>query len=368
MIFEFSREFNRPETVDVENNQSMFEAFLNAHAWGKHIVVLPKQLTAELKNHKQAFSRRQYAALVDIEENLSEYRGMAKTINMSVLIVPDCCPEVAEAGRHYVVVKLAGVSHVDMLDKPQLLVENGERDGDFYGRLAEVLRKDIGVSRRFRIEAVSGGGTGIAGEYKRLAKAYRPILCIADSDLKSPDGSYGDTTKNLIKATGGEFHKLIWVHILDVREPENLIPLECIDDLYFDNKEMGKDIAKLYQIRQLEAKLERGREILRFADLKEGVTTSDIASMKNVEDRDFYVRAWKLVDPERGLYDFNTENLVIVPAVSDKLLENFNAVLVRPDRQRRFAGCLRRSYVYEDAIDLARILTGIFAHPNEIRV
>lgn len=201
-----------------------------------------------------------------------------------------------------------------------------------------------------------------------MSQEYRPLICVADSDQASPGGALGQTANNLLQKKGQESHPFCFIKVIGVREAENFIPIECIEELYEGNKEMGSVIEKLYRIRGVDLHRTEGFETLRFTDLKRGIDTKAVRGFKNTNDSEFYIETWRRLEPGRSSYDPWEEDIYIVPPVSDKLLPNFIGYFDRPQWQRRFAGCVRRSCVSSDVLDLARVITAFFAHPSKVTV
>lgn len=138
---------------------------------------------------------------------------------------------------------------------------------------------------KLNLEEENGGGSTIGKIYKDLCLKKKIVISITDSDKKYPSDTYGKTAKgletikdNLFKNYKNEIF-LENIFSLNVRELENLIPLEIFKILF------GDDEGTIFNILQ---DINNFEEFYKFIDLKNGLKVKDL---KNGD----FLKEWKYI-------------------------------------------------------------------------
>ncbi|MEC4853322.1 MAG: hypothetical protein SAJ12_20265, partial [Jaaginema sp. PMC 1079.18] len=128
-----------------------------------------------------------------------------------------------------------------------------------------------------------GGGTSIAGEYESIQNKHeRMCLCIVDSDKKSPNSKLGSTASN-IQSLDNTNNVITQLHILEVREAENLIPYQLLSEITEGNRDREKFVFMLETICASPSV-----EIAKFIDIKKGTNLKEIVKSNNSNIEDFW--------------------------------------------------------------------------------
>lgn len=154
-----------------------------------------------------------------------------------------------------------------------------------------------------------------------LKKNSNYVVCLCDSDKFSPNGPYGDNARECKKRLGSE--DLSSLFITDGREIENDIPYSLIEHTFLNDPKTLKNIRELPYYKQYICSY-----LLKYADLKKGVTLHWIDNMKlNSENRKYWsVRSQFIMD--NYWYKIrDDEKILLIPSVSEKLLENVSLFL-----------------------------------------
>jgi hypothetical protein len=170
-----------------------------------------------------------------------------------------------------------------------LVVEDVSRDQLgletlFYMHQRFVLRR----SARAKYQYVHGGGSMTAQTFTHAYASPRPVLCVVDSDRRSPDGALGDTASAVVTAAQAAPHGTADVAVLPVRELENAFPLRVIRMVYQslgDATVAGKCQTLIDFCEAEPAGGDRRAQMVAFLDFKEGLNQTDlIACQTQFED------------------------------------------------------------------------------------
>lgn len=179
---------------------------------------------------------------------------------------------------------------------------------------------------KLNLEEENGGGSTIGKIYEDLCLKKKIVISITDSDKKYPSDTCGKTAegletikKNLFKNYKNEIF-LENIFSLNVRELENLIPLE-IFEILFDHDE-GTIFDVLKNIKNFE-------NIYKFIDLKKGL------KVKDLKNRDFF-KEWK---PILENINFKNINFNISNSPQEKL-EQLDNILKSSEEKKVKTKCL----------------------------
>lgn len=162
---------------------------------------------------------------------------------------------------------------------PLHIVSEDESDCKFYESIARKYIKEKEYGINLNIRCIHGGGDKTAEIYNRELLEYKRIcLTIADSDKKYPTCSEGKTARGIRNIYNlNKNNNITEIHILNVREKENLIP----PDIYMmctKSSNSKKDLQILKDIYDNDIL----KNLYLFGDIKDGIRTDDIFELKEV--------------------------------------------------------------------------------------
>lgn len=168
------------------------------------------------------------------------------------------------------------------LEQSLLICENLS-DCDFYISLVKEIYKekksDISISLHKLQCAGSQAEQTIINEVEK--GIIRPIACIMDSDKKRESDSFGPSAKSALRALAVcKNINAISVHVLSVREKENVIPPNILlIHPQFNNNELVKTLSKGVCMPEC-------YELLKFINIKDG-----IQNVKTSKEYEFHQNA-----------------------------------------------------------------------------
>ncbi len=175
------------------------------------------------------------------------------------------------------------------LDEPRhvsptrIVVENVVRDKRGLEMLLHLYRRFLSRGGGFNWEFVNGGGATTADTFRHLFVDPRPVLCVVDSDRRTPSAPVGTTAAAVLSAQNEAPFRIAQSAVLPVRELENAIPLRAIKLVYAHLGDGGTSEACQKLIDFCEARPERQSDrasYVAFLDLKSGLKETDITAAK----------------------------------------------------------------------------------------
>ncbi len=146
-------------------------------------------------------------------------------------------------------IPLKYLSKVDILSKTCLVSED-LNDCKFYKRLTSIVMRNKELAYfKFDLDNINGGGENTYENYENTIEENKICIAIVDSDKKSINAELGQTAKKLKKAYRKyENNYITFIHELEVREKENLIPINIYDTCYNENDDVKCSLNVLMQI------------------------------------------------------------------------------------------------------------------------
>lgn len=358
MIFEISEPFSQIELSDeTQLSLSVIEKLVNAHIDGYHLVTASRPVVERLLA-LGVFSMRQRAALqYDILAKASTTRSILESVSFTVKVHLD--NEIPLRDRENQI-----LTHVRDLNDPQILgpasilVEDIETDGRFYEALCHMFAGEINIGWVPRLNLVQGGGTSIAQQYKRKAEDGLPALCLSDSDRAAPRAPLSGTAAAVQKIVGTERRKFTFARILDVREVENLVPIQVIEDIFERARDVQKRIEFLRRIHDhsCEPHCRATEEFWRFVDLKDGYTRGFI-NRQSEDVRSYLLKMWNV--GSSGKRPPEEEGDIVIPAAAKDLLEHVNKYLKIEANKRKFLAATKRSFWIDHIRELVSLILSL---------
>lgn len=218
------------EDVTNNNNKNYLRNILNAYINGYHIICFENRLSQTRELSKIFYDEQSLlTAINDIKNSHNDFRNLQKVIGTYVRII-DYNTDFSIAMENEKTIYYIPIDYFnDVLDKTLIITEN-ESDFDFYIALLLQAQKEnayrIPQYVKFRCDSLPSGGSQMGSLYRtRVRKEKRITLCVTDSDKKCKYDTYGGTAqKTKDEHDSFDITRISDLHILNVREKENLIP------------------------------------------------------------------------------------------------------------------------------------------------
>jgi len=172
------------------------ENIIRSHIEGKHLVVInslnPKFKLRALSSlsreglHKIYFESFQF---LELKKNIKFHIKVGISTGYNNLMQQ-------EGGRYIKLVHLDLMIDSNSTQKSILLGEH-DSDADIYHKIGYALATKKFSNGRLAMELQGGGGDSTGDRFAGLIQENRIVLCIADSDRKSPSTSTGNTAKRI---------------------------------------------------------------------------------------------------------------------------------------------------------------------------
>lgn len=264
--------------VDYAHPQNMaaVENLVTAYMEGKHYV-LADRATAQHLYDQGGLGQRASAGLRRIYSRATENRAMLSAISRYVKVMSDG-PVYSNGNTLHV--PLSEFARSEAVSKTTLLAEN-VLDCEVLEFAAEHFAIQNGIrGLTLSIRRQGGGGSTIAMEFDNLCKNREgPVLCVTDGDRLCPSNGPSRTSKKCTRIAA----RTSWLaeHVdLELREIENIIPLELVEDST-DAPEAAEVVCRVQD--------ERCGSALGYWDAKKGVTVRWVLSLpKGSREQEFW--------------------------------------------------------------------------------
>lgn len=356
MIVELSTKFDDLiADGTIETYFGAIENLILAHGFGYHVFLPSRTVLEHLITKSTTFSERQIATLGSIKNNYSDLAGLARTVEFTVLALPDGAPSIKERRNQNKRLPLKYFEDSSSWHRFRLLVEHAANDGGFYRSICTTIGENLGLAGWFQFDAAHGAGGTTATEYARFCTEARPTLCIVDSDKASPVASLGGTAQRVRDLIGSESSILIEAHVLQVRSAENFVPIAICRELFAGNRGVLLNLARIERLEDCSHNAPCDQQLIRFFDFKNGLTRSHIRKSNSAERR-FLMSMWHVLCPEEvdfDPYDADVDD-VICGGVSTRLLEQFQSFTQYYRNRRKALAELGRHPFWAELAELAK--------------
>lgn len=221
---------------------------------------------ADLTNPLKFLSNN-YSTMV-IPEEITFYLEVTSNINIEALRVK---------GN----VRIFTISYLNLLDSISsqkcALIGEDENDCKFYRYILEWYQQYNGQRICCDFQNEHGGGGRMEIKVKDYAHKYKPAFALVDTDDKYEGQIHAEQTTRQKCERASRHHKCtFWLEVLPVHEVENLIPLNYVDKL--DWNDANKYKKKSFDYLRNNAHTEM---ILKYYDFKKGIHYRDIKDDNN---------------------------------------------------------------------------------------
>lgn len=253
--------------LDVAKNPSgealdAFKHIATARSETKHLVIGDDLVLAELSRCTKLSEndRNNYRHLIG---KMGSLGGLRDSMDICIEIFPEA--KTPQRAGNVLRVPLSRFAKSDHLREVQLLGENLS-DAELYKMLGEMycLREPSWI---VHCEPQNGGGSTTHRVYAQNMQKNLITLCILDSDHKHPRARLGSTASKVEKEKKEE--DLANVHILTVRELENLIP-NLLTEAILENEDSDPERKRAAAYLQ-EGAQGHLKSVFPYLDLKEGL-------------------------------------------------------------------------------------------------
>lgn len=247
MIFNFNTTVSELESGNVDTITTLASDLLHADINGYHLIIMSRAVSRWLLDSVD-LSGREKARLNSIHSKSSTRNGILSEASTFVEIVFKA-QEVGVVGNKFVIGVDAILRGRYLKQPARLIVENANTDGDFYKSLMRVLSyssSDFSVS----MDVYNGGGGTTSDMFKLNVNEGFVSVCIVDSDKSHEGSKLGDTAGSVLKVNETCSNNIGCVHVLRVRETENLIPYDIISSISCYKSEVFKKECDKYFLRK----------------------------------------------------------------------------------------------------------------------
>jgi hypothetical protein len=230
---------------------------------GRHFVVGSRQLLSGLAE-TSALSEVARAVFAEMEQSAPTRQGLIESVAWRVRVTLGGGLMIRQltANRREIQVPLAQANRFSPWPSTVLLLEN-QMEGRWYLWLAgRYARRQLGGAR-VEMSVRGGGGSTLSQEVQAIVIRQNELcLCVVDSDVKYPGGARGSTAKKAMKEARAPH---CYVHILGVREAENTLPIEILEEVA-PGLNRSQEVGFYRKLWDADA----NGEITPFLDIKEG--------------------------------------------------------------------------------------------------
>ena len=278
MIIEISDAFGALDATGWKPYLSAIDNLLTAHASGWHVLTPSRHVADKIKELCGLSERQQALLNASIVSRLATLIGQARSADYTLLVVPPATFTSATR-QNQIVVPITSFSKIENCMATRLLTEDSSFDGAYLLHVANAVARQLGYGVRINLELMHGGGSGLAKQYELLLADERPSVCVADSDIRFPDGPYGTTAKGILKRGMSNQSGTVRAVILPVRELENSIPISFLLESYRSSPEVKAKVSKF--IKHIDDCKKKGvtENLLDFVDFKEGDSVSKLSKI-----------------------------------------------------------------------------------------
>jgi hypothetical protein len=320
-------------------SRERLENLLLAHHECKHVVCIEKDAAARLESLQGVWSSRAIGSLRNIRGRYNEIRALRNRLKWIVRIGVGpayAMHSVETDGKVCIHVSAHQWGDLAQLSSGVTLLAENLFDTAFYRIIGEAFIAENGWKWSLCFDEKLGGGDTTAVVLQQLATEEKPTLTIVDSDKKHPQDVVGKTAR---RAMSVRCNSLQVLHVLHVRDIENLIPLQ-IYELAFDQR--SKLEAALRSFKSAES-LNCKYPWRDHTDIKEGITLFDIASMTSQDERSFWREVAKDLNRDQCAnppdiagcgHDKKDRHCFVIPAFGDDALKMVVAWMQKQDRKR----------------------------------
>lgn len=282
----------------------------------KHIVFSDYKILLKLikiENLSQS-SKRVFNSVL---KRWSSISGLEKSLNGKILVVYDEESIRRDAYENQIIYRVP-LKYFNDTEKllPLHIIGEDENDCNIYEDIAKryINDKSLGISINTR--RVHGGGNRTSINYERELTLYHKIcLVIADSDREYKSSTIGDTARGIEDVYNRNRETYITdIHILNVREKENLIPPNLYN-MCSKSSNSKKDMKILEYIFNNDLL----RELYYYSDIKDGIKYTDLLS--NEENRIILFKYLNEVIERNGY------NYLTVMAKEYEVVEFYNYII-----------------------------------------
>ena len=267
------------EDVDEQTIQAL-QNIVDCIKNNRHIIYASRNLFKKLSTMEQLapFNRRFYKTL---SKKVTQYGALKDKFNTYMRVVKNLnkIEFSSEDKKNIYTVPISFLSDSANLQKTRLVCEDLS-DCKFYASLTQFIMKQKNMRGELAFENINGGGTNISETYlENLKSNSSPCIVIADSDKINTCSELGKTALELTNIYEKHFKEHITtMHILSVRERENLIPPYIYYNLETEsNKKIHCSI--LVDI------FNQSKETYLYGDIKSGLKIDDIQVKKYIRNQ-----------------------------------------------------------------------------------
>lgn len=244
----------------------------DSHASGSHLLFCSIDVADSLSKSVQ-LSQSDRGVFKSILGNYSYYVAQVDMVAVHVNIFRESSVERIEAdGRVSINLPLSYLNQVSIQMGVNVFFEHTDDEAIYKAVLARIGEDKRLSGVRLGMVPRGGGGSNTYKFFRASLEHGEISVSIVDSDKKTPlKPDVGQTAKNVIRVIGGDIvrHQVFHaVHVIDVHEVENLIPMEVYSSVCGEGA-MLRGLGSLYEAGK--------KDVFLYFDYKKGLRPCDIS-------------------------------------------------------------------------------------------
>lgn len=314
-----------------------------------------KQIRKAIRNVLTGYSENKLLLMADFEvlewmllkfENDEDLISPIKYLynNFSLLVVPDdiCCyfeivsgtvPESSRVEENHTIYSISYLVLQDSISTQKCaLIGEDYNDCMFYSNVLKWYQQYVGQKVCCDFQYEPGNGGRMDAKIAEYAHQYRPAFALVDTDDKYEGQIHVEKTTRQKSESASKNHKCtFWLEVLPVHEVENLIPLNYIDKLNWNDTNRFKKRSLDYLRCNCHTE-----GILKYFDFKKGIHYRDVRADRSfcrLAERCFYLNK-DLSDKQsfdEYLSKMSADSDVVYPEVRENTLSQI-LVLIRSEK------------------------------------
>jgi len=295
MLFELETNFKDCD-VNALSGASIqtIQCLLMAHAKGHHLVTIPRQFCRTLLE-SNVLGRTETVTVKNILSDRQRYSEISRNVELKFVVYYDAA--LMPPDSYQLNVTLQEIETFSLYEKLKIVFEDLS-DSAIYVALAEAVMQQSPL-RKFRtVFAISQGGGGRTPDvFKKDILEGGPVLCFVDSDKDTYYSKLGNTARQARAAFNENRRKGVVFYLLEAREVENLIPLNCYRTIFTSASE-SEIITKLQRVECRDHTKEKQERFLPYFDFKgKGLTGAKVRAETDQNARDILFDVWRTISP-----------------------------------------------------------------------
>jgi hypothetical protein len=246
---------------------------------GDHLIVISRS-TAEWIKDNVDLSNRDKAILTQIAQEFTQTGNLRNTARCYVRISTEASASVT-IRESVISMPVRYITQHQLLERPILLVENRESDGEFYEFILH-NHCDLHTCPYVSYDIYHGGGADLPKVFSRLVAERKVICSVIDGDRSSPLSS--ETKRRRIQRIKEEAGwPLAFALSPPCREVENMLPMTLVFGLSSGFRNASNSVLLKIQEQEVARRHSANEYYWLFFDVKGGLSLTKLSGLAPLE-------------------------------------------------------------------------------------